>query len=115
MAEVTGVADIVGAMRWPEPPGWFVAAQHLAGSLVRARSPGDGRGQGLGRGRAVLYRAGGAGAARRRAQAREPLKVNLPNNHLQYALTWFGLAAVLLAVFAAWVLARRREGRTEPR
>jgi surfeit locus 1 family protein len=25
-----------------------------------------------------------------------------PNNHLQYAFTWFGLAAALLAVFVAW-------------
>ena len=26
-----------------------------------------------------------------------------PNNHLQYAFTWFGLAATLVGVFAAWV------------
>ncbi len=26
-----------------------------------------------------------------------------PNNHLQYALTWFGLAGALLVVFVAWV------------
>lgn len=26
-------------------------------------------------------------------------RVNLPNNHLQYALTWFGLALVLLVMF----------------
>jgi surfeit locus 1 family protein len=25
-----------------------------------------------------------------------------PNNHLQYAFTWFGLAGALLAVFVAW-------------
>lgn len=28
--------------------------------------------------------------------------VNFPNNHLQYALTWFGLAAGLLAVYFAY-------------
>jgi len=27
-----------------------------------------------------------------------------PNNHLQYAFTWFGLAGALLAVFIAWAL-----------
>ena len=37
-----------------------------------------------------------------------PLRVNLPNHHLQYALTWYGLALVLVAVFAAWLLHRRR-------
>jgi surfeit locus 1 family protein len=32
------------------------------------------------------------------------LRVDLPNNHLQYAFTWFGLAACLIAVFSvfAW-------------
>ena len=38
----------------------------------------------------------------------------LPNNHLQYAVTWYGLALVLVVAFAIW--ARRRDdapvGRT---
>ena len=38
-----------------------------------------------------------------------PLRVNLPNNHLQYAMTWYGLALVLVGVFAAWLLHRRRQ------
>ena len=25
-----------------------------------------------------------------------------PNNHLQYAITWYGLAAVLVVIFAIW-------------
>lgn len=29
-------------------------------------------------------------------------QVNLPNNHLQYVITWFGLAAALAAVVVAW-------------
>jgi surfeit locus 1 family protein len=33
--------------------------------------------------------------------------LDLPNNHLQYAVTWFGLAAALLAVCVAWFLRRR--------
>jgi surfeit locus 1 family protein len=35
-----------------------------------------------------------------------------PNNHLQYAFTWFGLAAALLGVFAAW--ARKTPGSAPP-
>jgi surfeit locus 1 family protein len=31
----------------------------------------------------------------------------LPNNHLQYALTWYGLALTLLAVYVAFSLERR--------
>jgi cytochrome oxidase assembly protein ShyY1 len=37
------------------------------------------------------------------------LTVNLRNDHLGYALTWFGLAATLAGVFAAWLIARWRQ------
>jgi surfeit locus 1 family protein len=33
--------------------------------------------------------------------------VNFPNSHLGYAITWFGLAAALVAVFAAFVRRKR--------
>ena len=36
------------------------------------------------------------------------------NNHLQYAITWYGLAAALLAVFASFV-AHRLRGRIDRR
>jgi cytochrome oxidase assembly protein ShyY1 len=39
-----------------------------------------------------------------------PLDVNLKDNHLQYAITWFGLAIVVLGAFAAWVMQNRRQG-----
>jgi cytochrome oxidase assembly protein ShyY1 len=32
----------------------------------------------------------------------------LPNSHLGYALTWYGLALVLAGVFAAWFIGRWR-------
>jgi surfeit locus 1 family protein len=35
-------------------------------------------------------------------------RIALPNNHLQYALTWFSLAGALLAVFAIAVRGRLR-------
>ena len=34
--------------------------------------------------------------------------VELANNHLQYAVTWYGLAAALLGVYAAMLFRRRR-------
>ena len=39
-----------------------------------------------------------------------PLKVQLRNDHLQYAVTWYGLAAVLVVMFAIWAVRRRRDG-----
>lgn len=38
--------------------------------------------------------------------------ISLPNNHLSYALTWFGLAATLAGVFIAFAAARLRAGRS---
>jgi surfeit locus 1 family protein len=40
------------------------------------------------------------------ALAPAPLPTDIPNRHLEYAITWFGLAAALLGVYAA-VLFRR--------
>lgn len=39
-------------------------------------------------------------------------RVNLPNKHLQYAITWFGLALVLLAVFAIYLRGRIAQARS---
>ena len=36
------------------------------------------------------------------------LIARIPDNHLQYALTWFGLALTLLGVFAAFVWQARK-------
>jgi len=41
------------------------------------------------------------------------LRPNLPNNHLQYVITWYGLAAALLLVSIAWAVGRRRGDRSE--
>ena len=34
--------------------------------------------------------------------------VDLPNNHLQYAIVWFGLAAALLAIYLAYNASKAR-------
>jgi surfeit locus 1 family protein len=36
-----------------------------------------------------------------------PVPVDIPNNHFSYALTWYGLAAALLGVYAAMLFRRR--------
>lgn len=36
-------------------------------------------------------------------------RLELPNRHLEYALTWYGLAASLIAVFAAFAVTRWRQ------
>jgi surfeit locus 1 family protein len=40
-----------------------------------------------------------------------PAGIDLPNNHLQYAITWYALAAVLVVMYAAVGFTRGREQR----
>jgi surfeit locus 1 family protein len=37
-----------------------------------------------------------------------PISVDLPNNHLQYAITWFLLAVALAVIYAIWMRRRPR-------
>jgi cytochrome oxidase assembly protein ShyY1 len=39
------------------------------------------------------------------------LEVHLKDDHLQYAITWFGLAGAVLIAFGVWWRGQRREGR----
>ncbi|MCH8348123.1 MAG: hypothetical protein IH901_06490 [Proteobacteria bacterium] len=36
-------------------------------------------------------------------------RVNIPNNHLGYAITWFGLALALAGVFAAFLISQQKK------
>ena len=103
-----GAVDLVGAMRWPEAPGWFVTGHdvradlwftrdHLAMAAFYGWGPV-----------APFYIDQEAPVPAGGVPRPSPLKVNLRNEHLQYALTWFGLAAVLVVVFAVWVRSGRR-------
>jgi surfeit locus 1 family protein len=40
-------------------------------------------------------------------------RFSFPNNHLQYAITWYGLAVALLAVFAVFAWRRLKEPQAE--
>jgi surfeit locus 1 family protein len=40
-------------------------------------------------------------------------RIDIPNRHLEYALTWFGLAATLVGVFAVFAWGRLRNGASD--
>ncbi len=42
-----------------------------------------------------------------------PLQVHLKDDHMQYAITWFGLAAAVLIAFGFWLVGQRR-ARIQP-
>ena len=99
--------DIVGALRWPEPRQWFVTPYSAQQDLWFTRDH-----------RAMAERYGWGEVAPFYIEMESPspaggvprpgpLRVKLRNDHLGYAITWFGLAASLLAVFGVWVARRR--------
>lgn len=103
-----GSVDIVGIVRWPETRGMFTpdddpkentwylrdikamaAAHHwhdIAPFYIEVESPTPPGG---------LPKPG-------------KLVVNLPDNHLQYAITWFGMALALFAVYVVFMVRRFR-------
>ena len=89
-------------MRWPETRHWFTPADDPVRNLWFARDPAA---------MAAAKALGSVPAFYVEQESPVPpgglprpgkLAVALPDNHLQYALTWYGLALVLLIVFASW-------------
>jgi surfeit locus 1 family protein len=108
---VVGTIDIVGVLRWPERPGLFVTEHDTSGDTWFVRDPLS-----MARTRgwdevAPFYIAQESPLPPGGIPKPGPLSVKLRNDHLGYALTWFGLAAALAAVFLAWA-ARERYNTT---
>jgi surfeit locus 1 family protein len=103
-----GVVDIIGVMRWPEARGMFTPADEPQNNLWYLRDST-------------------AIAAAKKWDTTAPffveqeapvppgglpkpgkLVVTLPDNHLQYAITWFGLGLALAGVYVVWLAGRMR-------
>jgi surfeit locus 1 family protein len=111
--QVGGETELVGVLRWPEAPGLFTPAPDPAANLWFARDPA-----------AMAVTKGLGAVAPFYVEQESPvppgglprpgrLRPNLPNNHMGYAITWYGLAAALLAVFGVRLFGRgfaRRPG-----
>jgi surfeit locus 1 family protein len=106
--QIKGLVDLVGAMRWPEPRGYFTPPDNPTGNIWYVRDHLAIAGaKGLGT-VAPFYLELEAPMPPGGVPRAGKLAVALANNHLQYALTWFGLAAGLFAVFTLWASQRRR-------
>jgi cytochrome oxidase assembly protein ShyY1 len=99
---------MVGVMRWPEPRGMFSPKDEPARNLWFVRDPvgiASAKGWGDVAPFFVELESPQPPGGLPRAGA---LKVNLRNEHLQYAITWYGLALVVAVMFAVWLYGRRQ-------
>jgi surfeit locus 1 family protein len=98
--------EMVGYLRWPEAPNWLTPAPEAAHNLWFLRD------------QRLIATAKNWGAVAPFYVDLEspkpaggvpvpgPLMVSLPNDHLQYAITWFGLAAAVTIAFGFWLRGR---------
>jgi surfeit locus 1 family protein len=107
-----GIVDVVGVMRWPEIRGSFTPADDPKKNVWYLRDSNS---------IATFKKWATAAPFYVDQEAPTPtgglpkpgkLEVRLPDDHLQYAITWFGLALALAGVYVVW-LARRLFGRKE--
>jgi surfeit locus 1 family protein len=103
----SGDVDLAGALRWPDESAMFTPADEPQNNLWYRRDP------------VVIAAAKGWGQVApffveqetpqlANAPRAGPLVVHLRDNHLQYAITWFGLAAGLTGVYLVWLRGRLR-------
>lgn len=107
-AQPSGVIDVVGAMRWPEVRGQFTPPDEPQKNLWFARDPAAMAAAKNWGTVAPFYVDQEAPLSPGGLPKAGPLKASLPNSHLQYAVTWYGLAAaVLIAALFFWRSRRR--------
>lgn len=103
-----GIVDVVGVLRWPESRGLFTPADDVKGNVWYLRGTQEMAEAKKWNAAAPFYidqegpvPAGGLPLPGK-------LEVHLPDNHLQYAITWFGLALALVGVYLFWLVGRLR-------
>lgn len=109
-----GPVDVVGVLRWPEARGWFTPADDPGRNLWFTRDPAAiAAGKDWGPVAPFYLELEAPDPPGRRPQA-GPLRASLPNNHLQYALTWYGIAAMLVIVTATFLVTEWQNRRAWP-
>lgn len=105
-AAAEGPAFVEGYVRAPDHPRLLSAEDDLAGRHFYTLDPAT-IGNALGAPDAAPFTLVALGQARPGSPIPAESLPRPPDNHLQYAFTWFGLAAALAGVFVAWVTRKR--------
>ena len=101
--EITGVLrtvekpSLMAPKNQPEAGRWFTRDVPAMAKALGAPQPAP-----------VFLFAENAANPGFRALEPTPVPADIPNRHLEYALTWFGLAAALVGVYAALLVRRRK-------
>ncbi|PZQ65681.1 MAG: Surfeit locus 1 family protein [Phenylobacterium zucineum] len=98
---------VTGVLRAPDPPNsfspantpvrWYTRDAAAMAAQLKAPAPAP-----------LFLMAETATNPDWKALTPAPVPADIPNRHLEYALTWYGLAAALLGVYAALFLKRRK-------
>lgn len=110
--QIDGETTVIGLVREAEPRATFTATNDAVKNMWFLRNPGE------------LFGDGKAGVSRLDAfiDLLSPMppgglpsptagRIDIPNRHLEYALTWWGLALTLAGVYAAFVATQLKASR----
>lgn len=108
----TAPVEMVGVLRTPDRPTFVTpknpAGPSGAGHWFSRDVPAMARALGVAAPAPIFLFAATSSNPGFAALLPAPLPGEIPNRHLEYALTWFGLAASLAGVYAAVLLRRRK-------
>ncbi|MBU1375115.1 MAG: SURF1 family protein [Alphaproteobacteria bacterium] len=103
----TAPVEVTGVLRVPEhgnsftppntPTRWYTRDAPAMAAALKAPAPAP-----------LFLMAETATNPEWKALIPAPIPAEIPNRHLEYALTWYGLAAALLGVYAAMLLRKRK-------
>jgi cytochrome oxidase assembly protein ShyY1 len=106
--------ELTGYIRFPERPGLLTPAQDPAKRLWFVRDH-LAMAHALGWGEvAPFYLDLEAPVPENGIPKPGPLEVHLPDDHMQYAITWFLLAGAVVIAFGVWLRAQRRARTVDP-
>jgi len=103
-----GTVTLTGYLRFPEQSGWLTPAPDLGKRLWFARDTAGIAGQLSWGSVAPVYIDLESPAPSSGLPRPGPLDVHLTDDHLQYAITWFGLALAVGIAFLVWLRGARR-------
>ncbi len=105
-----GETEVTGIVRLSQKPGWLSLPDNASKRLFYAAGiPAMAAAAGLTGDKAIeseYIQAEPAAGGPPWPQARDPkeLLASIPNDHLEYAITWFGLAAAAAGVFGVYIV-----------